>query len=310
MADGFPSLEPSGDPLVDDLSPMSPRIVVAITTHNRADLLDAQLEAILRLTASPVDIVVCDDGSTDHTAQVTRKWGVQRIGGDNRGIAYNKNRGIFYAREIAGCSHLLILDDDIIPIEQGWELFWIDAIDRHGHINFGAPDYDKFIVWGDKTPERPGLNTHVVGQCLGASRDALVRTGYMDTRFGRYGFEHVEYSWRMAKLGYGGVIIDGELLLLVISGGLERRHAESSGAPEDIEVNAKVYERLRSEYVYRAPAHTPELLNLFMSEFTEYFQPASPIAGSRLQLQPEGAARFAPEGSACGTRLRSDDYGR
>lgn len=297
MADGFMSPESPGDRPAGDPSPSSPRIVVAISTYNRAELLDAQLEAITRLTASPVEIVVCDDGSSDHTAAVTRNWGVQRIGGGNRGVAYNKNRGIFYGREIAGCSHLLLLDDDIVPVEQGWDLFWIDAIDRHGHVNYGAPDYDRFIVWGDKTPARPGLNSHVVGQCLGLSRDALVRIGYMDTRFGRYGYEHIEYSWRLAKLGYGGVIVDAQLLLLVIAGGLERRHAETTGAPRDIERNAKVFERLLPEYVYRGPGHTPEILEAFMAEFADFFQPASPVAASILALDGAHAAHPAQAAS-------------
>ena len=281
-ADSVLSPEPPGGHLVADSSSMSPRIVIAVTTFNRADVLDAQLEAITRLTVSPVEILVSDDGSTDHTADVIRKWGVHRLGGPNMGIAYNKNRAIFYGREVVGCSHLLLLDDDIMPVEEGWELAWVDAIDRHGHVNFGAPDYDRFIVWGDKTPERPGLNSHVVGQCLGVSRDALVRVGYMDTRFGRYGYEHIDYSRRMARLGYGGLIVEQQLLLLVIDGGLERRHTESSGTPQDIKANAEVYERVQRETIYRAPGHTPELLDAFMSEFADVFQAPSPVVRSIL----------------------------
>ena len=310
MADGFLSLVSAPDPFVATSPSMSARLVIAITTFNRADLLDAQLEAVTRLTASPFEIVVCDDGSSDHTASVTRKWGVQRIGGANRGIAYNKNRGIFYGREIAGCSHLLLLDDDIVPVDQGWDLFWIDAIDRHGHVNYGAPDYDRFLVWGDKTPERPGLNSHVVGQCLGASRDALVRVGYMDTRFGRYGYEHIEYSWRMAKLGYGGVIVDQQLLVLVIDGGLERRHAESSGGSQDIEANAQVYQRLRGEQVYRAPGHTPEIQAAFMAEFTDFFQGPSPVAGSMSALDGPSGKRTILTASCNALQAWLDSHGR
>jgi len=46
------------------------RISVAIATYNGAQYLAQQLESIAAQSISPSEVVVCDDGSTDHTLQV------------------------------------------------------------------------------------------------------------------------------------------------------------------------------------------------------------------------------------------------
>ncbi len=45
-------------------------VTVAITTHNRAEAIGEALDALKRQTDDAFQIIVCDNGSTDHTAEV------------------------------------------------------------------------------------------------------------------------------------------------------------------------------------------------------------------------------------------------
>jgi glycosyltransferase involved in cell wall biosynthesis len=64
---------------------------VAIPTYNRADLLGATLDAVLGQSSPPAEIVVVDDGSTDDTSAVLRRYGpavvVKRIANAGPGAA-------------------------------------------------------------------------------------------------------------------------------------------------------------------------------------------------------------------------------
>jgi len=56
---------------------MNIKISVAIPTYNRADYLKEALDSILSQTYLPNEIIVVDDGSTDHTAEIIASYGTQ-----------------------------------------------------------------------------------------------------------------------------------------------------------------------------------------------------------------------------------------
>ncbi len=51
---------------------MNPTISVIIPTYNRASLIAKAIESVRQQTYGPMEIIVCDDGSTDETEQVVR----------------------------------------------------------------------------------------------------------------------------------------------------------------------------------------------------------------------------------------------
>jgi GT2 family glycosyltransferase len=52
----------------------SPRVLVGITTFNRADMLPRAIESAFAQTYSAIDVAVVDDGSTDHTPSVAARF--------------------------------------------------------------------------------------------------------------------------------------------------------------------------------------------------------------------------------------------
>lgn len=93
-----------------------PRISIIIPTYNRAERLQACLEALGRQTLPPdnFEVIVVIDGSTDKTYQLVSNldtpFPMQVITQENHGPSVARNRGIEQARGRFG----LFIDDDII----------------------------------------------------------------------------------------------------------------------------------------------------------------------------------------------------
>ena len=85
-------------------------ISVIIPSHNRAGLLPRALDSVLAQSQPVAQIIVIDDGSTDHTAQLLagRYPRVDYIRQPNRGVSAAKNAGLARARH----EWLCLLDSD------------------------------------------------------------------------------------------------------------------------------------------------------------------------------------------------------
>ncbi|WP_423739875.1 glycosyltransferase family 2 protein, partial [Enterobacter hormaechei] len=94
-------------------SVVSSRIGIAISTHQRADVLKRALEQHMKHLPAGALVVVIDDGSKP--AAVV-PGGVKLISHDESlGIVASKNASLT-ALMNAGCEHLFLWDDDAWPI--------------------------------------------------------------------------------------------------------------------------------------------------------------------------------------------------
>ncbi|MFO0752370.1 MAG: glycosyltransferase [Thermodesulfovibrionales bacterium] len=89
------------------------RYSIVVPAYNAAATLDACLQALLDQTTEreAFEIIVVDDGSTDLTGEVARKYPVRFVQQENRGPAAARNHG---AREAKG-GILLFTDSDCVP---------------------------------------------------------------------------------------------------------------------------------------------------------------------------------------------------
>lgn len=90
-----------------------PRISVIIPTYNRAEALRRCLESLTRQTFKNFEVLICDDGSTDHTFSVVKEFSkyleiVYDYDSNFGGPARPRNRGIKLARS----EYLAFLDSD------------------------------------------------------------------------------------------------------------------------------------------------------------------------------------------------------
>ncbi|CAI3936821.1 glycosyltransferase family 2 protein [Commensalibacter communis] len=244
------------------------KLGIAITTYNRAEHLLKQIGLIRKFCLGNYELIVCDDGSSDNTIELLEKEEVSYISSENKGVAWNKNRGIYYLANYTSCDAFLLLDDDILPCMYGWDVEWRQGALLHGHVNYISDFVNAPIVFGRCTAHNPGLCGLVQGAALAISREALQFVGYMDNRFGRYGHEHTEYTNRFVKAGFGGIIREDQTMLYAImNSGLEMNYLPSSGSLEEAKKNEHLLNELGNEPLYRFPWFNEQQRQEFLSEF-------------------------------------------
>jgi glycosyltransferase involved in cell wall biosynthesis len=87
-----------------------PQVSVIIPTYNQAQYLAEAIESVLGQTYRDFEIIVVDDGSTDKTPEIAKRFGnaVRYIRQENQGLAGARNTGI-----MATCSNFVsLLDSD------------------------------------------------------------------------------------------------------------------------------------------------------------------------------------------------------
>ena len=106
----------------------NPAVSVAISTYNRADFLRETILSVLNQTMQDFEIVIVDDGGSDHTKQVVDEFNDSRIK-----YYWQENQGISAARNLAaekstGFYTAVIDDDDLMhPHRLQWQLEGIEA---------------------------------------------------------------------------------------------------------------------------------------------------------------------------------------
>jgi glycosyltransferase involved in cell wall biosynthesis/predicted O-methyltransferase YrrM len=230
---------------------------IAIVTYQRLDRLKGVVDAVRRFTTGEYELVVADDGSTDGTAAWCTNEKIRVITGPNRGVCWNKNRGLL-ALYALGCDPVLLLEDDIVPVRDGWQQDWIDATRRFDHLAFAHDKIAEQVIEGTGSPDDPFVNRKATAQCTSVSRRVLDEVGYLDSRFVGYGVGHAEWTTRVKRAGMGSkpvVLEDGVRAKanLYIKGGLEARDAPSFRDNSQVKANRALFDQIRHEPVFRAP---------------------------------------------------------
>ncbi len=194
------------------------KISVIVCTRNRAAALTSCLNAIagsIAFARADAEVVIIDNGSTDHTFQVVREWAqrqafpVRSIFERRQGLANARNRAI---RSSTG--GLLIFTDDDCQMDReylGNALAHYagdrEPVMRGGRVELGDPgDYPLTI----KTDEAACVMTDVHfpgGFLLGCNmlipRAVIDRVGLFDPRFGAgapfRSAEDTDYIYRVYK---------------------------------------------------------------------------------------------------------------
>jgi glycosyltransferase involved in cell wall biosynthesis len=252
---------------------MSIRLGIGIITCNRKDVLAETLARVRAHTTPPFTLVVADDGSEDGTAELMRSQNVTVVTGQNMGIAWNKNRALFVLGAIVQCDVVILLEDDSFPTKDGWEQEWVEATQRWGHVNLAGEWFRDSFLKGSGTVDDPILSKDVTAQCSGFSRAALLYGGYFDSRFRGYGFEHLEHSRRLVRVGYGGSFeeIDGEVVPIyrLLKGNIEVTSPSSFSNQADRVRNELLCHQLLFEETHRMPWRDDTELTQFRAEMAQ-----------------------------------------
>jgi len=184
-----------------------PRVSVVVCTYNGARTIRDCLEALERLTYPDYEVIVVDDGSTDATAGIARRYSCRLIQTENRGLASARNTGL----EAATGEIVAYTDDDAYP-DPDWLTYLASTFLTTSHAGVGGPNLappgDGVIA--DCVARAPGGPIHVllsdreaehIPGCNMAFRAASLRAiGGFDPQF-RIAGDDVDVCWRLQACG-------------------------------------------------------------------------------------------------------------
>lgn len=110
-------------------------ISVVIPAFNSEEYLAEAIASVRAQTCSVAEIIVVDDGSTDHTAEIAAKSGAAVIRQEHAGISAARNAGI----RAAGQEWIALLDADDLWAPEKIECQW-SAITRHPDVGLVTCD--------------------------------------------------------------------------------------------------------------------------------------------------------------------------
>jgi len=106
---------------MNDCNIIQPYVSVIIPTFNRQAMLTDALESVLKQSCSNLEVIIVDDGSTDDTEQVVKKFEDKRIKyvkQANQGVSAARNHGI----RLSSGEYIALLDSD--------DVYELDCIER------------------------------------------------------------------------------------------------------------------------------------------------------------------------------------
>lgn len=192
------------------------RIGIGITTRNRNAQLAKTLAEHERYLPPGAKVVVVDDASDTPALQGSARFEVTHRFESNVGIARAKNKCL----ELLGDQdHIFLFDDDVYPLADGWWLPYIESPEPH--LMYQFLDLAGRHKLRDLT-ELYRDDQHVAlsgprGPMLYVERRVLDIVGGMDPAFGKFGYEHGDWSNRIHHAGlttwrYADVIASDKLI--------------------------------------------------------------------------------------------------
>ncbi len=270
------------------------RIGMAISTHNRPDVLKRALEQHLKHLPAGALVVVIDDGSKP-AAAVTD--GVKLISHETSlGIVASKNASLSALMD-AGCEHLFLWDDDAWPIADNWHHPYIESPEPHLAYQFldlaGRNKLnDLSVLYRD---DQHVAYTGQRGVMLYYHRSTIEKVGGFDPIYGRGMYEHSDLALRIHNAGlttwaYADVIGSEKLIH-----SLDEHEAVERSVPRPdrqalVERNVKIHNERRDTgftgYVEYRQQRDVVITTLLTSQ-------PDPQRGSRMQPDPTALTTWA-----------------
>ena len=203
--------------------PLGTRVSVVIAAYNSERFIADALESVLAEVGEQDDVIVVDDGSTDGTADIVRRYPTVRLVQQrNAGPAAARNRAIqsSSAAYIAAIDHDDLwpagrLDRMVAALEANPEAGYVAGRQRLV-VSPGAP-LPYWLKSTDPEELERFRNERGTGMIM-IRRSAFDRVGFFDESMTRGG-EDIDWVFRCREAGYSEVEIDDEVLIRRLHGG-------------------------------------------------------------------------------------------
>ncbi|MGI1284570.1 glycosyltransferase family 2 protein, partial [Enterobacter kobei] len=277
------------------------RIGIAITTHNRPDVLTRAIEQHIKHLPAGSLVVVIDDGSKP--AAVVPDGVQLRRHETSLGIVASKNASLTALMD-AGCEHIFLWDDDAYPIADNWHLPYIESPEPHLAYQFlDLAGTNKLNDLSELYRDDQHLAyTGQRGVMLYYHRSAIEKVGGFDQVYGRGMYEHSDLALRIHNAGlttwaYADVVGSEKLIH-----SLDEHEAVERSVPRPdrqalVERNVTIHNERRDTgftgYVEYRQQRDVVITTLLTSQ-------PDPQRGKKMTASPDMLARWAVSLRNCG----------
>ena len=191
-----------------DLREKWPRASVVVCVYQAQDTIEECLKSLTKLDYPNYEVLVVDDGSTDATAQITRRFLVRLLSGDHLGLSGARNVGLEQAE-----GEIVAYIDADAQADADWLTYLALALEVPGTAGAGGPN----PVPPDDPPvaqcvaRAPGGPIHVLldderaehvpGCNMAFWRERLLEIGGFDPIYRAAG-DDVDVCWKLLDRGY------------------------------------------------------------------------------------------------------------
>ena len=185
-----------------------PKISVVVATYNAARTLDDCLNSLLDLRYPDYEVIVVDDGSTDDSESIIRRYPFRTITTRNQGVSAARNEGIRAAKgEI-----IAYIDSDARP-DPDWLSYLASTYLESDVVGVGGPNLvpgednwvAKCVYRAPGGPTQVMLDDqsaeHIPGCNMSFRKWALEKIGGFDPIFTKAA-DDVDICWRLLERGY------------------------------------------------------------------------------------------------------------
>ena len=218
---------------------------ISIVTFNRLSFTKQAVAAILKYTAFPHVITVVDNNSQDETQEYLKE--LHQTGVIKNLVLLKENVGVAKASNIAWLQepealYYLKYDNDIVIEKNNWLsslITVIDAIPELGAIgyNFEPLSYPIQVINSQRIRIKEQGN--IGGACFLIPKRTSDILGYWCEDYGLYGFEDVDYSFRIKLAGLLNAYMDDEEIGIHLPAGravtIDARNWSGSDGVEEIQ---------------------------------------------------------------------------
>ena len=189
--------------------PRYPRVSVVVCAYNAERTMQACLASLATLNYPNYEVIVVNDGSTDRTLEIARRFSYARI-------ISQPNEGLSAARNVgaqAATGEIVAYTDSDCVADADWLGYLVGTMERHGYVACGGPNYppaEESLV-PSAVAVSPGGPTHVLltdetaehiaGCNMAFRRDVLLASGGFDPVFRAAG-DDVDMCWRLMDQGH------------------------------------------------------------------------------------------------------------
>jgi len=193
--------------------PRVPKVSVVVATYNGSRTLQNCLASLWRLDYPDYEVVLVDDGSTDHTPDIAKSFpSVHYLRQANQGLSAARNAGIR-----AATGEIIAFTDDDCRADEDWLYYLVSDLLRSdcagiGGHNFLPPDDSPVAAAVMASPGGPAHvllsdteAEHIPGCNMAFYKWALEQVGFFDPLYRKAG-DDVDICWRLQdgqfKIGF------------------------------------------------------------------------------------------------------------